>query len=258
MDIYQPAGASSHPRPTVLYIHGGGWSKGSSALGAPSGIVARVATGLLQAGFVVASINYRLAPQYRWPAQIDDAACAVRYLRAHAATYDVDPNRMGAFGGSAGGHLVSLLGTAPPSAGYDVGQYLNESSALQAVVDLWGPADLTAQPWPPAATQAFTTLFGVMPDRGSPLLAEASPVTFVAANDPPFLIVHGLQDATVPVSQSQEFYSRLQAAGVPSTLILVQNAGHGLWPSGSGPETPTQDHVVQSILTFFGTTLSGR
>lgn len=242
MDIYQPTGSPASPRPTVMYVHGGGWSKGSSALGPPTGIVAQVTSGLVSDGFVVASINYRLAPEYHWPAQIEDTSCAVGYLRAHAGTYTIDPHRIGAFGGSAGGHLVSQLGTSQPD-------------ALQAVVDLWGPADLTAQPWPPAATQAITTLFGVLPSLGSPLLAQASPVTFVAPNDPPFLIVHGVQDATVPVSQSEEFYARLRAAGVPATLILVQNAGHGLRPTGTGPESPSQDEVVQSILAFFRSTL---
>jgi acetyl esterase/lipase len=101
---------------------------------------------------VVASVNYRLAPQYLWPAQIEDVKCAIRYLRASAATYGIDTTRIGAWGGSAGGHLVSMLGTAGPSAGYDVGQYLDQSSAVQTVVDEWGPADLTGPGWGPYAS----------------------------------------------------------------------------------------------------------
>ena len=143
-----------------------------------------------------------------------------------------------------------MLGTAGPSAGYDVGQYLAQSSAVQAVVDEWGPADLTALGWGPAATEVITQVFGTAPGQPSPALRAASPVSYVAAGDPPFLIIQGAEDSTVPATQSQEFAARLQSASVPETLVMVQNAGHGLKPTGGVP-TPSISQVNAMVVSFF-------
>ena len=118
MDISLPSPRPSAPAPAVIYVHGGGWEHGSKAGG---GFLEQLRPQLNAKGFVVASIDYRLAPADTWPAQIVDAKCAVRYLRSHASTYGIDAQRIGAWGGSAGGHLVSLMGTADASAGFDVG-----------------------------------------------------------------------------------------------------------------------------------------
>ncbi|HET9847412.1 MAG TPA: alpha/beta hydrolase, partial [Candidatus Dormibacteraeota bacterium] len=118
MDIYRPSQSSDGPVPAVLYIHGGGWEHGDASLG---GVNLLIEQQLTQRGVLVAAVNYRLAPQYPWPAQIDDVRCAVRYLRANAKRYGINPSQIGAWGGSAGGHLVSMLGTAGPSAGFDAG-----------------------------------------------------------------------------------------------------------------------------------------
>jgi acetyl esterase/lipase len=247
MDIYYPKQASTTPTPAVLYVHGGGWEHGSSSLG---GINATIAQSLTARGMLVAAVNYRLAPQFVWPAQIVDVKCAVRYLRANAQRYGIDPSKIGAWGGSAGGHLVSMLGTARPSAGFDTGQYLQQSSSVQAVVDMFGPADLTAGGWGPYATSVVEQVFGVKPGQDSGTLAHASPVTYIQSNDPPFLIFHGAKDAVVPLSQSQELASRLQAAGVSATLVTVQNAGHGFAPTG-GPISPTLTDISQATVEFF-------
>ncbi len=246
MNVWLPQ-AGTAPHPLAVMVHGGGWEHGDAG---PSDRLSPVESGLVGQGFVVASVNYRLAPQYPWPAQVEDVKCAIRYLRATAAIYGIDPTRIGAWGGSAGGHLVSMLGTAGPSAGYDVGQYLDQSSAVQAVVDEWGPADLSAPGWGPAATGVITQVFGAAPGQPSSVLRAASPVTYVAAGDPPFLIVQGEADSTVPASQSQEFAAALQSAGVPETLVLVRNAGHGLEPAGGVP-TPSLSQVNQMIVDFF-------
>ena len=246
MNVFLPQGGTA-PHPVAVMVHGGGWEHGDAG---PSNRLSPVESGLVGRGFVVASLNYRLAPQYVWPAQIEDVKCAIRYLRANAATYGIDTTRIGAWGGSAGGHLVSMLGTAGPSAGYDVGQYLDQSSAVQAVVDEWGPADLTAPGWGPAASQVITQVFGVTPGQPSSVLRAASPVTYVSANDPPFLIIQGEADSTVPASQSQEFAAVLKSAGVPETLLLVRNAGHGLKPAGGLP-APSRTEVNQMIVAFF-------
>jgi acetyl esterase/lipase len=246
MNVWLPQGGTA-PHPVAVMVHGGGWEHGDAG---PSNRLSPVESGLVGQGFVVASVNYRLAPQYPWPAQIEDVKCAIRYLRASAATYGIDTTRIGAWGGSAGGHLVSMLGTAGPSAGYDVGQYLDQSSTVQAVVDEWGPADLTAPGWGPYASQVITQVFGVAPGQPSSVLRAASPVTYATASDPPFLIVQGVADSTVPASQSQEFAAALQSAGAPETLVMVQNAGHGLKPAGGVP-TPSVSQVNQMIVDFF-------
>jgi acetyl esterase/lipase len=248
MDIYYPSPASATPTPAVLYVHGGGWEHGSSSLG---GINAAIAQDLTARGMLVAAVNYRLAPQFLWPAQIVDVKCAVRYLRANAKKYGIDSSKIGAWGGSAGGHLVSMLGTAGPDAGFDSGQYLEQSSSVQAVVDMFGPADLTAGGWGPSATSVVEQVFGAKPGQDNGALSHASPVTYIQSNDPPFLIFHGAKDAVVPVSQSQELAARLQAAGVSATLVTVQNAGHGFAPNG-GPTSPTLNDITQETVDFFG------
>ncbi len=191
MDIAVPSPAPASAAPAVLYVHGGGWEHGDRYGG---GFLEQLRPALLARGFVVASIDYRLAPQYRWPAQIEDAKCAVRYLRANASRYGIDPARLGAWGGSAGGHLVSLMGTADASAGFDVGEYAAISSRLQAVVDLFGPADLTAAGWGSHAANVVRDVFGVQPGQPSDTLVRASPVTYVSRDDPPFLILQGDRD----------------------------------------------------------------
>ncbi len=249
MDLHYPASGEG-PWPVVLYVHGGGWVSGDKAAGA--GVADE--QGLLEAGFLVAAVNYRLAPEYKFPAQIEDVKCAVRYLRAHAAAYNLDPERIGAWGGSAGGHLVSLLGVADESAGWETGEYLAQSSRVQAVVDLFGPADLAAEDFLSMRRERKAeVLFGVA-DLSDPAVAQASPIHHVSADDPPFLIFHGTEDEVVPPSQSQAFYRALRAAGVPVRLVMVENAGHGFAPVGGQP-SPSRRQITQMIVRFFQETL---
>ena len=237
--------------PAVLYVHGGGWEHGNRLGG---GFLEQLRPALLQQGFVVASIDYRLAPKDRWPAQIVDTKCAVRYLRAYAGAYGIDARRIGAWGGSAGGHLVSMLGTADESAGFDLGEWSDQSSRVQAVVDLFGPADLTAGGWESDPSGTVREVFGATPGTGNEILAKASPVTYVSKDDPPFLIIQGDADHTVPASQSQTFAAKLQAAGAPATLLMVKGGPHGL---GDPREQPGPDAIVARIVAFFVRTLSG-
>ncbi|MBI4788346.1 MAG: alpha/beta hydrolase [Chloroflexi bacterium] len=245
MDIYPPKSLNGKPAPVVVYVHGGGWRSGDKDSGA--GI--RDLPELARRGYLVASINYRLAPEHKWPAQIQDVKCAIRYLRANAATYNLDPNRIGAIGGSAGGHLVAMLGVTDKSAGFDVGEYLDQSSRVQAVVDLFGPSDLTASGFIQSQAKLGKEVFGVTSPR-DPILAQASPVTYITKDDPPFLILQGDQDTTVPPAQSQELYDRLQAAGVPATLVMVKNAGHSFAPVG-GAISPSLADLAKMTADFF-------
>jgi len=244
MDIHYPQ-ASDRPVPAVVYVHGGGWISGDKAEGAG----ARVIPEMVARGYLVAAINYRLAPEYKFPAQIEDVKCAVMHLRANAAAYGIDATRIGAFGGSAGGHLVALLGTSDPSSELEGScDYGDQSSRVQAVADLYGPADLVTM---------FDGIRGVMlplvfgtTDLNSEIVSKASPVTHVTNDDPPFLILHGDKDILVPLSQSEVLYDRLVAAQVTATLVVVQNGAHSFEAKG-GPMTPTWDEIIDTIADFF-------
>ncbi len=243
MDIYRPQ-SSTAPTPTLLYVHGGGWTGGDKRSG--EGI--RDIPELLARGYLTAAVNYRLAPRYKFPAMIEDVKCAVRFLRAHAERFSINPEKIGAWGGSAGGHLVALLGTADATAGWEAGQYLEQSSRVQAVVDMYGPTDLTVL-FGGANPRLMEQVFGTS-DRNSETLQKASPVNWVSLDDPPFLILHGERDPLVTVSQSQLLYEKLQAAGVPATFVIVKNAGHGFVPMG-GPISPSRQELTKMIADFF-------
>ena len=172
------------------------------------------------------------------------------------SAYNIDPDRIGAWGGSAGGHLVSLLGTSDSSAGLEgTGGYQDQSSRVQAVVDMFGPADLTRQfEGGASGTRLGSQVFGTG-DGSSDILKMASPVTYVSADDPPFLILHGEMDELVPPDQSQELHDRLVAAGVPVSLVMVKNAGHGFAPSG-GRISPSRQEIEKLIVEFFSRNLT--
>jgi acetyl esterase/lipase len=140
MDIYFPPNEEGKPVPAVMFVHGGAWSVGDKSRMTFSQLLPL----LVKRGYLVTSINYRLAPKYKFSAQIEDAKCAVRFLRAHAGEFNLDPNRIGVEGESAGGHLVALLGLTDANAGFEGnGGWNDQSSRVEAVADLFGPADLT-------------------------------------------------------------------------------------------------------------------
>lgn len=216
MDLYFPQRVVTTPWPVAVYIHGGGWRGGDKSRG--SGFAEVPA--LREAGFLVVSLNYRLAPAYTFPAMIEDVKCAIRSLRAHADAYHLDPERIGVWGTSAGGHLAALLGTADASVGWDGGPYAGVSSRVQAVVVMFGPADLPAlarQAVEAGREDGLQHLLEVFdataPD--DPALAAASPVTYASPDDPPFLIFQGDRDEVVPPEQADLLAEALQAAGVP-------------------------------------------
>jgi acetyl esterase/lipase len=232
MDVYFPA--SGGPWPAVIYVHGGGWTEGDKA---------QVNGGLSEQGYLVVSINYRLYPQVRFPAMIQDVKCAIRSLRAHAAEFNLDPERIGLSGGSAGGHLVALAGLADESAGFDVGEYLQQSSRVQAVLVVAGPADLRA----PFADWALSTLEDVF---GEEQLETASPVSYISPDDPPFLILHGDRDTVVPPEQAHLLYEGLQRVGVEARLVIIQNADHG-FNAVDGALSPGWEELIGIMLDFW-------
>jgi len=242
------------PAPAAIYVHGGSWVSGNYDTG--GFLIDEIGPALERAGFVVASVDYRLGPAAPWPDQIIDVKCAVRYLRANAKALHVDPGAIAAWGQSAGGHLVSLLATAGPQAGWDTGAYPGVSSAIDAVVDMAGPSDLLTlgNAGDSGVVQdSFISLLGnVAPSRLGLALQDASPVTYVAPGDPPFLIFQADNDEIVYPRQSQDLTWDLAAAGVPVTLVVVHGGGHELDQPGGSPD-PAQ--ITSMVVAFLVKTL---
>jgi acetyl esterase/lipase len=251
-EIAYPQDATG-PLPAVIYIHGGGWSGGSYK--------DMPVLQLAKAGYFAASIEYRLSNVAKWPAQIQDCKLGVRWLRANAAKYHVDPNRIGAWGGSAGGHLVACLGTMADVKDYEGdGGYPGVSSAVQAVVDFFGPTDFTdprIDLYPPSSVRLAEGLFGVSHDQNPELWKSGSPTAYVKAGDPPILIVHGDADQVVPVAQAILFDAALTQAGVPHQLIIVKNGGHGFAPRPGTTIVPGNGEIDQAVYAFLAKYLKG-
>ncbi|MBC8508481.1 MAG: alpha/beta hydrolase [Anaerolineales bacterium] len=242
MDVYYPDDLDG-PWPAAVYVHGGGWVGGDKSGGVGFWLIEP----LRRQGFLLASINYRLSPEYQFPAHIEDVKCAIRYLRANAQLFNLDPENIGAFGGSAGGHLVALLGTSDSSAGLEgTGEYHEFSSRVQAVVDMYGPTDSLAFCIP----AKIETVFGAS-SCDSEIVTNASPITHITQDDPPFLILHGDQDDVVPLNQSEILHDALIAGGIESTLIVVDNAGHGFSREGDGDLNPDMRTILQMVFDFF-------
>ncbi len=224
LDLYLPSG-DGPARPLVVWIHGGGWETGSKQ----SCPLRR----LVSFGYAVASVEYRFSSEAIYPAQIQDCKEALRWLRAHAAEYRIDPARVGVIGESAGGHLVTLLGTTGQTHQFDTGENLDQSSAVTCVVDCFGPTDFLQ--WgdgaPPVELDTTKTsvarLLGGQVSTRLELARAASPLFFVDKNSAPFLILHGDKDPTVPLQQSRVLDEALKQAGVESTFVVVAGAGHG-------------------------------
>jgi acetyl esterase/lipase len=234
LDLYLPPAPG--PSPLIVWIHGGAFRMGSKE--------DRVPLEMLEQGYAIASLNYRLSQHARFPAQIEDCKAAVRWLRAHAEGYELDPERFASWGESAGGHLAAMLGTAGHERSFDVGEHLEFSSRVQAVLDFFGPTDfgqMDAHRLPEGmvhdgADSPESQLVGGPIQERPAEVARANPVAYVTPEAPPFLVVHGDRDPLVPYHQSTLLVAALQAAGVPVTFYTVAGAGHGNF---SDPQIPT-------------------
>ncbi|MGE3175710.1 MAG: alpha/beta hydrolase fold domain-containing protein [Planctomycetota bacterium] len=258
LDLYLPATQPAQPMPLVVWVHGGGW-QGGTKFPAPAG-----ATRLVARGYAVASIDYRLSGTAIWPAQIHDCKAAIRFLRANAAGWNVDPDRIGVFGSSAGGHLVGALATmggqGPTRVGSfavdlegAVGAHTTTSSRVQASCPQFGPTNmLHAHDFPTfdhdAANSPESRLIGAALPLAPERWATVDPVSFVSRDDAPLLLMHGTDDTTVPFHQSELMLAASRAIGHDATLFAVQDNGHG----GPGFSAPA---AVAAIDAFFDRTL---
>lgn len=246
LDLYLPVDDGNAPYPLLVYIHGGSFTAGDKRKG--SGVVDIPA--MTARGYAVAAVNYRLMPESPYPAALQDVKCAIRFLRAHADEHQLDTAKVGIWGGSAGGYYTALVGLTSHDTTFDVGEYLEQSSAVDAVVTMFGPSDLTAkmgwlQRW--LLRRAFGT-----DASDDPLLQQASPINFPAENAPPFLIFHGAQDSAVPVEQAQALYEYLLDAEVSAELVIVENANHNFKPT-RGAISPTRVEISALMADFFDT-----
>ncbi|MGV3722949.1 MAG: alpha/beta hydrolase fold domain-containing protein [Actinomycetota bacterium] len=238
MDMYRPSGPGPHP--AVVLVHGGGWLGGSKAGYAAIGPM------LARNGYAACAINYRLAPDFPYPAAFDDCQRAVRWVRAHARDYNINPRRVGALGDSAGGHLVALIGVR--------GTRDNSDRALSrfrsrpdAVVGYYGAYELVRMWQIEMAHKPLTAWLGGPPEGHEKVYKETSPASMVTRDAPPFLLLHGDQDKVNPEEQSHLLHDALRKKGVESTLVIIPGAGHG-W----APESPHGRQAEAAVLEFLG------
>ena len=247
LDLYRPE-KSPQNLPVVVWVYGGAWRSRNRTPQAPK------ASWLAAHGYAVAVIDYRLSSEALFPAQINDCKAAVRWLRANAAKFGLDGNRIGAWGESSGGHLVTLLGVTGGVADLEgaLGN-ADQSSRVQAVVDFFGPTDFlqmdahalpgaTLKHDPPGSPESL--LVGGPIQENAAKAARANPIVYVTKEAPPFLIVHGEQDLSVPLHQSELLYAAMKTARVDVTFYKIAGAGH------SGP--PFYSELMRAaVLAFF-------
>ncbi len=246
LDLVLPKAKSEKPLPLIVFIHGGGWRNGDKA-GGVGRVIPFVATG----NYAGASVGYRLSGEATWPAQIHDCKAAIRWLKANASQYQIDPERIGVWGSSAGGHLVNMLGTSG-----DVKELEGDcgtpgrSSRVCCAVPFCGPANFLAPKRFEGgrSPSAVDLLLGGRIEEKQELAKQASPITHVSKDDPPFLVVHGTADNTVPFEQAEMFSEALQKAGVDVTLVKILGGGHGIGG----------DEVQQRVKAFFEKHLRGQ
>jgi acetyl esterase/lipase len=237
--------------PALVFIHGGGWRTGNKNSFRPAIELAA------QRGYVAVTVGYRFAPKHRFPAQIEDCKCAVRWLRAHAEELNVDPHRIGAIGGSAGAHLALLLGTMDSGDGLEGnGGWDDQTSKVQAVVSYFGPVNLTlsiediqkspaAEVFMEQAVRAILRDFvgGELEERTNELQL-ASPINYVNEGDAPMLLFQGTRDPLVPFDQTFEMAGALTTHKIPGRVEFIIGAGHG-WRGGE------LDRTEAAVMAFF-------
>jgi acetyl esterase/lipase len=221
LDLYLPEKRTKSV-PGLIFIHGGAWSGGTRD------VYRYYTVRYAQRGYVAATISYRLSGEAPFPAAVEDAKCAVRWLRSNAARYQVDPNKIGVIGGSAGGHLAMMVGYSSDLAQLEGnGGHVGVSSRVQAVVDFYGPYDLTT-PFARTNRAVVNFLQGKTYDEAPGLFRQASPATYLTKDDPPTLIFHGTIDDTVPIDQADALARKLADLGIPYVYDRLEGWPHAM------------------------------
>ncbi|MEM8669513.1 MAG: alpha/beta hydrolase [Planctomycetota bacterium] len=221
LDLARPVEASE-PAPCVVVIHGGAWRSGNKSLHINE--IRRFA----EQGYVSATIQYRLCPKHCFPAQIEDVKCAVRFLRANAKKYGIDPKRIGAIGFSAGAHLSMMLGTMDPQDGFEGdGGWADQSSKVQAVVSFFGPTELAGEDLPERSVSLVNAFIGGTKADMMQAFKDASPITYVDSGDAPMLLLQGTEDPLVPHTQAIKMVDLMTEANVPGRVELIIDVSHG-------------------------------
>ena len=251
LDMVSPLSGNG-PFPAVIHFHGGGWQAGDKSHGHN-----RIFK-LAQAGFVAVSVGYRFAPKFKWPEQIYDAKAAVRFLREHAKEFNIDPDRIGAVGDSAGGYLALMLGFTETTDGLEGNTSSSTSSNVQAVATFCSAGDFTragsrklspdvekriTDYYKKPLSQVLAEFTGTI-DPNDPKLLKMSARTFVDAGDPPVLIFHGAEDPLISLEQVEELENTLKDADVPVEVIVVKGEGHGWYG-------PALDDTERKLISFF-------
>ena len=244
VDIYVPAGPGPHP--LVLYIHGGGWRGGHTRHSGALADFPKVLASFAAEGFTVASLEYRLSEEAKFPAQLQDANAAIRFLRAHATEYKIDPARFGVWGGSAGGHLAALTAVTCRDTALDPAA--TNDGCVQAAVTWYGVFDFAAMSAAPDGNAAGGSLLGCSGPCAPEKLRQVSPVTHVDAKAPPFLLIHGTDDKVVPAAQSHLGEAALHRVGVPVEAIYIEGVDHSF--IGKTPAQTRQATLRATNATF--------
>ncbi len=265
LDLYRPAGEG--PWPLVLFVHGGAWMAGTKRDGGPMSNFPEILANLSARGFVVASAEYRLDGEGKFPVAIRDVKNAIRFLRRNARRYGIDPARVGVWGPSAGGQLAALAATScgvkdldpvPPRQREGEPGHASLSDCVQAAVAWYGVYDFATVPTPrgqPGPSWYLGCPSFKCPDA---MLRRASPATYVDKSDPPMLLIHGTADDLVAPAQTTEFHDVLKAAGVPVEVLMIPDVDHGL--VGKAPEVTRAANLRALEVTFdyFDRTLGGQ
>jgi acetyl esterase/lipase len=255
LDLYFPSKSFPRPRPTAVYIHGGGWVSGSSTNARE---LPELKQRLLDLGYVFTSLNYRHAPAFKWPAQGQDVRCAIRFLRSNAFSYGIDASMILASGRSAGGHLASFLAFNAGSGFTDIAQHTQYSSRVQGVASMAGVYDLTRPSELLSVPQHDSVFIGWPADSTSAYILGASPARLITSSPPPFLLLHGEFDADVLPAQALRMNSMLASAGGISSLVIVEDADHGFDPVPPATTTnPTFSGMLAMIADFFQSVANG-
>lgn len=241
--IFRPRILPEKPMPAIVFVHGGGWRQGSH--------YNTYSAWMAERGYLVASIDYRLSKEAKWPAQLKDCKLGVRWLRANAKKYHIDPDRIGTWGSSAGAQLAACLGTMPDFPKDEGSEFAGVSSVVQAVGVFCGPSDFMAD-WKYA--QHIEDLFGVPREQNPELWKSASPALAVNGTTPPFFIAHGEDDTAVPFSQGLKLKEALEKAGNSVEWMPVKNGKHDFFLHSTEPDSviePNHETLMAALLAFF-------